>query len=283
MTIQWFPGHMAKARREVQEKLKLVDFVMELVDARVPYSSQNPMLHEVLQQKPKMIILMKKDLADDQMTNRWLSYFKEQGIVGISVNVNDGKDIQKVIQTAKMMSQERMDRLRAKGIRPRPARGMILGIPNVGKSTLINRLAQKKIAKTGDKPGVTKSQQWIKVKKDFELLDTPGILWPKFEDEEVGYRLAVTGAIKDQLLPLSDLAIYAIRYLQKVYPNVILERYQVKADQEDMEYIFDQIGKRRGCLDAGGVVNYDQVAEVIIRDIRSGRLGRITFETPEDL
>lgn len=193
MPIQWFPGHMAKARREVEEKLKLVDFVMELVDARIPLSSQNPMLQQVLQNKPKMMVLMKKDLADPKITEQWIEHFKEKNIPAIAVDVSQKSDVQHVIQLAKQMAEEKMEKMRKKGINPRPARAMILGIPNVGKSTLINRLVNRKIAKTGDKPGVTKQQLWIKVKKDFELLDTPGILWPKFEDELVGYRLAAVG------------------------------------------------------------------------------------------
>ncbi|MGN8645017.1 ribosome biogenesis GTPase YlqF [Gracilibacillus sp. HCP3S3_G5_1] len=281
MTIQWFPGHMAKAKREVQEKLKLVDFVIELVDARAPASSENPLLQQILNQKPKMVVLMKNDLADPVMTKAWLDHFLEQGIVAISVNVNDRKDIQYVIQKAKEMAKEKMDRLKKKGVRPRPARAMIIGIPNVGKSTLINRLVQKKIAKTGDKPGVTKNQQWIKVKKDFELLDTPGILWPKFEEQIVGYRLAAIGTIKDQLLPIEDIAAFVIEYLQETYPSVLQERYKVTEDNEDMNEIFEHIGKGRGCLESGGKVNFEKTAEIILQDLRSGRLGRVTLEQPQ--
>ncbi len=250
MTIQWFPGHMAKAKREVQEKLKLVDFVIELVDARAPRSSQNPLLQQILNQKPKMIVLMKDDLADSKWTLQWIDHFTNQGVKAITVNVNDRNDIQKVIQTAKDLAKDKMNRLKRKGVRPRPARAMIIGIPNVGKSTLINRLVHKKIAKTGDRPGVTKHQQWIKVKKDFELLDTPGILWPKFEEEIVGYRLAAIGTIKDQLLPIEDVAAFVIKYLQDNYPIILTERYNLAADIEDMNNIFEQVGKRRGCLES---------------------------------
>ncbi|SFM32599.1 Ras superfamily GTP-binding protein YlqF [Gracilibacillus orientalis] len=281
MTIQWFPGHMAKAKREVQEKLKLVDFVIELVDARAPASSQNPLLQQILNQKPKMIVLMKNDLADPASTKAWLSHFSEKGMVAIAVNVNDRKDIQHVIQKAKDMSKEKMDRLKKKGVRPRPARAMIIGIPNVGKSTLINRLVHKKIAKTGDKPGVTKHQQWIKVKKDFELLDTPGILWPKFEEQVVGYRLAAIGTIKDQLLPIEDIAAFVIQYLQATFPSVLNERYQITEDKEDMNEIFEHIGKQRGCLESGGRVNFEKAADIILQDLRSGRLGNLTLEQPE--
>ncbi|RIU96387.1 ribosome biogenesis GTPase YlqF [Oceanobacillus picturae] len=282
MTIQWFPGHMAKARREVEEKLKLVDFVMELVDARAPLSSQNPMLQQVLQQKSKMVVLMKKDLADNRQTEEWISYFKEQSIPAIAINVNDKSDIKKVIQLAKDLGQEKLDKLIKKGIHPRPSRAMIVGIPNVGKSTLINRLANKKIAKTGDRPGVTKQQLWIKVKKDFELLDTPGILWPKFEDELVGYRLAAIGTIKDQLLSMQDIVAFVISYLQKHYPERLEERYTIDREMTDMWEIFEAIGKQRGALESGGSVNFEKVSDLVIRDLRTGRLGNITLENPEE-
>ncbi|AVQ99028.1 ribosome biogenesis GTPase YlqF [Oceanobacillus iheyensis] len=282
MTIQWFPGHMAKARREVEEKLKLVDFVMELVDARAPLSSQNPMLQQVLQQKSKMVVLMKKDLADNRQTEEWISYFKERSIPAIAINVNDKSDIKKVIQLAKDLGQEKLDKLIKKGIQPRPSRAMIVGIPNVGKSTLINRLANKKIAKTGDRPGVTKQQLWIKVKKDFELLDTPGILWPKFEDELVGYRLAAIGTIKDQLLSMQDIVAFVISYLQKHYPERLEERYPIDRDMTDMWKIFEAIGKQRGALESGGSVNFEKVSDLVIRDLRTGRLGNITLENPKE-
>ncbi|MFD2628366.1 ribosome biogenesis GTPase YlqF [Oceanobacillus kapialis] len=281
MPIQWFPGHMAKARREVEEKLKLVDFVMELVDARAPLSSQNPMLHQVLQQKSKMVVLMKKDLADNKQTENWISYFKERSIPAVAINVNEKADIKRVIQLAKELGQEKLNRLMKKGIQPRPSRAMIVGIPNVGKSTLINRLANRKIAKTGDKPGVTKQQLWIKVKNDFELLDTPGILWPKFEDELVGYRLAAIGTIKDQLLSMQDIVAFVITYLQKHYPERLEERYPIDREMEDMWEIFVAIGKQRGALESGGHVNIDKVSDLVIRDLRTGRLGNITLETPE--
>ncbi|TGB04825.1 ribosome biogenesis GTPase YlqF [Halobacillus salinus] len=280
MTIQWFPGHMAKARREVTEKLKLVDFVMELVDARAPESSQNPMLQEILQEKTKMMVLMKKDLADPETTNAWIEYYKAQGMEAIAIEANRKQDVQKVIQLAKQLGQKKQDKLKAKGIRPRPSRAMIIGIPNVGKSTLINRLANKKMAQVGDKPGVTKKQQWIKVKKEFELLDTPGILWPKFEDEEVGYRLASIGTIKDQILPKEDVAAYILNYLESDYPHLLEERYGFSSYDDIME-AFETIGRKRGCLESGGHVNFEKVADVIIQDLRSSKLGLVSFEKPE--
>lgn len=281
MTIQWYPGHMAKARREIKEKLKLVDFVMELVDARAPISSQNPMLQEVLDNKPKLLVLMKKDLADDIETKKWLAYFKENEIPAIAIDVNQKQDIQQVIQMAKQLGNKKLEKLKKRGIQTRVARAMIVGIPNVGKSTLINRLANKKIAKTGDRPGVTKHQIWIKIKKEFDLLDTPGILWPKFEDEEVGYRLAAIGTIKDQLLSLQDITAYTIKYLQKQYPDLLKQRYGIEQDMEDMWDIFVAIGKNKGALESGGHVNFDRVAEIVLRDLRDGRIGKVTLEIVE--
>ncbi|WP_079709430.1 ribosome biogenesis GTPase YlqF [Paraliobacillus ryukyuensis] len=281
MTIQWFPGHMAKAKREVQEKLKLVDFVIELVDARAPLSSQNPMLHQVLNQKPKMYVLMKKDLADPVRTEKWLDYYKEQQIPAVAVDAGEKQDVQALIIVAKQMAEEKMERLKRKGIRPRPARAMIIGIPNVGKSTLINRLAKRKIAKTGDRPGITTNQQWIKVKKDFELLDTPGILWPKFEDELVGYRLAAIGTIKDQLLPLEEVAAYTLNYLQSNYSNMLASRYQLEEVNNNTEELMEHIGRLRGCLESGGLVNLEKTADVIIRDLRTGKFGRVSLELPD--
>ncbi|NMA90666.1 MAG: ribosome biogenesis GTPase YlqF [Amphibacillus sp.] len=279
-TIQWFPGHMAKARREVREKLKLVDFVIELVDARAPLASQNPMLQEILQQKPKMQVLMKKDLADPELTNKWLEKLRADEIEAVAVDVQNRQDIQKVIETAKKMTAEKMERLKKKGVRPRAGRAMIIGIPNVGKSTLINRLANKKIAKTGDRPGITTAQQWIKIKKDFELLDTPGILWPKFEDQNVGYRLAAIGTIKDQILSIEDIARFTLKFIQEEYPQLLLERYQLLNPEADYIEIIQQIGRQRGALAQGGSVDLEKTAELVIRDFRTGKLGPITLEKP---
>ncbi|MGP4075585.1 ribosome biogenesis GTPase YlqF [Halobacillus sp. K22] len=280
MTIQWYPGHMAKAKREASENLKLVDFVIELVDARAPLSSQNPMLQGILEDKPKMMVLMKKDLADPKVTKEWLDHFKENGFPSIAIEANNKQDIQAVINLGKTIGNEKIEKLKAKGVRPRPSRAMILGIPNVGKSTLINRLANRSIAKTGDKPGVTKKQQWIKVKNEFDLLDTPGILWPKFEEEEVGYRLASIGTIKDQILPTEDVAAYVLDYLQAYYPSMLEERYGFES-YDDIMTAFELIGKKRGCLESGGRINFDKVSDVILQDLRNGKLGLISFESPE--
>lgn len=283
MTIQWFPGHMAKARRQIEEKLNLVDLVIELVDARAPISSQNPMLQQVIKDKPKMVVLMKRDLADREETDKWIKHFKEKGIQALAVNVNDKSDIQQTIQMAKEIGKKNLENLVKRGAQPRPVRAMIIGIPNVGKSTLINRFANRKIAKIGDRPGITKHQLWIKLNKDFELLDTPGILWPKFEDQEVGIKLAAIGTIKDQLLSLQDVTAYLIKYMQEHYPDSLEERYGLNSDSDDMWDIFETIGKKRGALESGGHVNFDKVAEIVLGDLRTGRLGNITLESKENL
>ena len=283
MTIQWFPGHMAKARREVTEKLKLVDIIFELVDARIPYSSRNPMIDEIIQHKPRLVLLNKADMADKESTKQWIRYFQEQGTRAIAINSQAGIGMKEIVDAAKEILSEKFAKMRAKGIQnPRAIRAMIVGIPNAGKSTLINRLAKKNIARTGNTPGVTKAQQWIKVGKELELLDTPGILWPKFEDQEVGLKLAVTGAIKDTLLNMHDLSIYALRFLEREYPERLKERFKLDAVPENVIEMFDSIGVLRGCLMGGGEVDYDKVAELVIREIRVENLGPLTFEKPSD-
>lgn len=281
MAIQWFPGHMAKAKREVTEKLKLVDIVFELVDARIPYSSRNPMIDEIIQHKPRLVLLNKADMADKELTGEWINLFAENGVKALAINAQSGTGLREITQAAHGLLAAKFERLKAKGVRPRAIRAMIVGIPNSGKSTLINRLAKKNIAKTGNTPGVTKAQQWIKVGKELELLDTPGILWPKFEDQEVGMKLAITGAIKDTLLNLQDLAVYSLKFLASMYPDRLKERYQLENIPTDIVELFDQIGRLRGCLTGGGLVDYDKVAELVVRDIRSEKFGRITFERPE--
>lgn len=283
MTIQWFPGHMAKARRQVTEKLKLVDIIFELVDARIPQSSRNPMIDEIIQHKPRIVLLNKADMADKERTKQWINYFKKQGIQALAINSHAGVGMKEITALAKVVLVEKFDRMKAKGIRPRAIRAMIVGIPNAGKSTLINRLAKKNIAKTGNTPGVTKAQQWIKVGKELELLDTPGILWPKFEDQEVGLKLALTGAIKDTILNLQDIAIFGLRFLEKEYPERLKERYNLETIPEDTVELFDHIGRFRGALSGGGVVDYDKVTELIIRDIRGEKFGPLTFEKTEDM
>ncbi|MBU8877812.1 ribosome biogenesis GTPase YlqF [Bacillus sp. FJAT-29790] len=283
MTIQWFPGHMAKARRQVTEKLKLVDIIFELVDARIPYSSRNPMIDEIIQHKPRLVLLNKADMADKDVTKQWIKHFQSKGIKALAINSQAGQGMKEIVAASQEILKEKFDRMRAKGVKPRAIRAMIVGIPNAGKSTLINRLAKKNIAKTGNTPGVTKAQQWIKVGKELELLDTPGILWPKFEDQEVGLKLALTGAIKDAILNLQDVAVYALQFLEKRYPDRMKERYMLEIIPEDIVELFDHIGKLRGCLMGGGEIDYDKVTELIIREFRTERMGPITLERPEEL
>ncbi|MGC4375619.1 ribosome biogenesis GTPase YlqF [Fictibacillus sp. Mic-4] len=281
MTIQWFPGHMAKARREITEKLKLIDVVFELVDARIPLASRNPMIDEIICGKPRLLLLNKADMADRDVTKKWESYFAHQNIPVLALNSQAGKGINKIEGMAKELVKEKFAKMRAKGIvKPRAVRALILGIPNVGKSTLINRLAGKNIAITGDKPGVTKKQQWIKVGDQLELLDTPGILWPKFEDEEIGLKLAVTGAIKETLLDFSEVVLFALTYLKEWYPDQLKERYKLIEIPEKPLDLFDEIGRKRGCLMGGGQIDYDKTAEIILRDLRSEKLGQISYERP---
>lgn len=282
MTIQWFPGHMAKARREVTEKLKLVDIVFELIDARLPLSSRNPMIDEVTQHKPRLLILNKMDLADEMQTKRWITYFEKQGLRTVAINSFEGKGLQTVTKAAKEILQPKYDRMKQRGIRPGAIRAMIVGIPNVGKSTLINRLAKKNIAKTGNKPGVTKAQQWIKFEKELELLDTPGVLWPKFEDQQVGYKLALTGAIKDSVLNMEELAVYALKFLESHYPDRLAQRYEMTAVGDNIQTLFDKIGERRKVYGGGGEIDYDKVAEMIVQDIRDQQVGKLTFDFPEE-
>lgn len=284
MTIQWFPGHMAKARRQVTEKLKLVDIIFELVDARIPYSSRNPMIDEIIQHKPRLVLLNKADMADPRMTKEWITYFSERGVKALAINSQAGTGMKEIVQASELLLKEKFDRMKAKGVvRPRAIRAMIVGIPNAGKSTLINRLAKKNIAKTGNTPGVTKAQQWIKVGKELELLDTPGILWPKFEDQEVGLKLALTGAIKDAILNLQDICVYGLRFLEREYPDRLKERFELSHIPEDVVELFDAIGKRRGCLMARGEVDYDKVAELFIREFRMELFGSITLERPSEI
>ncbi|MDQ0427791.1 ribosome biogenesis GTPase A [Planomicrobium stackebrandtii] len=283
MTIQWFPGHMAKARRQVTEKLKLVDIIFELVDARLPLSSRNPMIDQVIQQKPRLIILNKMDMADEVETKKWIRYFEDQGTRAVAINSLEGRGLQLVTKASKEILEDKWNRMIAKGIKPRAIRAMIVGIPNVGKSTLINRLSKKSLAKTGNMPGVTKAQQWIKVGKEIELLDTPGILWPKFEDPETGLKLAVTGAIKDSVIQMQELAIYSLRFLEERYPERMMERYGIDHVDEEIVNTFDHIGKKRGCFDQHGDIDYETTAEIVVRDIRNQYLGKVTFDYRDEM
>ncbi|MFD2612979.1 ribosome biogenesis GTPase YlqF [Paenibacillus gansuensis] len=288
MAIQWFPGHMTRARRQIQEKLKLIDIVIELLDARVPLSSRNPMIDEILQDKPRMVVLNKSDLADPQVTEQWVNYFAEAGLNAFPIDASSGHRVGDIIPKAKFILADKIQRQLNKGINPRAIRALIVGIPNVGKSTLINKMAGKNIAATGDKPGVTKGQQWIKVGTEMELLDTPGILWPKFEDQQVGYRLATIGSIKEEILHIDDIAFYAVRYMAKHYLANLQERYGVQHVPEDLEdnrevvEIMEEIGRKRGCIVSGGRVDLDKASMLILRELRAGKMGRISLERPNE-
>ncbi|MER2174122.1 MAG: ribosome biogenesis GTPase YlqF [Carnobacterium sp.] len=275
MTIQWFPGHMAKARRQVTEKIKLVDIVFELVDARLPLSSRNPILDEIIGEKPRIIILNKSDLADPLETKKWVAYFNDQGIAAVPIVAQEGKGMKQLMEKAKELLQPKFDRRAAKGIKPRAIRAMSIGIPNVGKSTLINRFVKKNIAQTGNKPGVTKAQQWLKLGKELELLDTPGILWPKFEDPEIGKKLALTGAIKDTILQLDEIAMYGLEEMKIRNPEMLAKRYRLTEEELNLESpdLLMLISERKGYRD-----DYTRAAELIVFEIRSGKIGKYTLD-----
>lgn len=280
MKIQWYPGHMAKAKREVREKLKLIDVVIEIVDARTPLSSRNPTIEELVGPKPRLVLLNKADLADPELTKQWLRYFESEYSQSLVVDAQKGEGINQIPGKVRELAAPLLEKWSRKGIHPRPLRSLILGIPNVGKSTVINKLHGKKVANIGDKPGITKRQQWIKVGKEMELLDTPGILWPKFEDEQVGYRLALTGAIKEEIFDFQDTIVFFLRFMKDHYPELLKSRYDLKDLPEDVVELFEDIGRRRGCLVSGGVVDYDRVAEIVFRDFRQGKFGPVTLEKP---
>ncbi|WP_217597919.1 ribosome biogenesis GTPase YlqF [Cohnella sp. GbtcB17] len=286
MTIQWFPGHMTRAKRQIEEKLKLIDVVFELLDARIPEASRNPMIDEIVGGKPRLILLNKADLADPAANAAWLAYYQSLGHSALLIDSSTGTGVKDIAVRVQALLKEKTDRQIAKGLKPRPARALIVGIPNVGKSTLINKLAGRSAAVTGDKPGVTKGQQWIRTGGGLELLDTPGILWPKFEDADVGFRLAATGAIKEEVLHVDEVGCTLIRYLADAYRDTLVERYSLDAlpatlpDTASAADVLADIGRRRGCLGSGGHVDYDKAAGVLLRDLRSGKLGRISLEFP---
>lgn len=280
MTIQWFPGHMAKARREISEKLKFVDIIFEVVDARLPVSSRNPMLDKLIQQKPRLVLINKSDLADARQTKQWEQYFVNQGAFTLAINAHENKCVKEIINKAKEALKEKRARDKSRGLKPRAIRAIVIGIPNVGKSTLMNRLVGKKIAQTGNKPGVTKGQQWLKSGNELELLDTPGILWPRFENQEIGRKLALTGAIKDQLLDLDDIAIYGLDFFARYYPAEVTKRYRLTS--EDLALpgpdLLILITKNLGFGE-----DFERGSERVIFDIRQGKLGPYTLDRAEEM
>ena len=277
MNFQWYPGHMTKAKRMMQENIKLIDLVIELVDARVPMSSRNPDIDELGKNKARLILLNKADLADEKQTEEWIGYFRGKGYSAVKVNSRKGggiKSIQGVIQEA---CKEKTERDRKRGILNRPVRAMVVGIPNVGKSTFINALAGKACAKTGNKPGVTKGKQWIRINKNVELLDTPGILWPKFEDQSVGAKLAMIGSMNDQILNLEELSLELLGYLHKCYEGILAQRYELE-ESEDRLAMLSAVAKNRNCLKKGNELDYAKASNILLEEFRNGKIGRITLE-----
>lgn len=281
MSIQWFPGHMAKARREIGERLKIIDIVIELVDGRAPFSSKNPMFDEIIKNKPRLIVITKKDLSDEKRVAEWVKFYQKQGFYAISVNLKNFNDYQTIINLCKDALSEKMAKEQAKGLKPRAVRAMVIGIPNVGKSTFINRLASRKATITGNRPGVTKAQQIIRVNQDFELFDTPGVLWPKFENETIATNIALIGSIKSTILPLDELVIYALKYLDEHYQNSIESRYNIEKidfDGDWVEEAFGKIAKSRNLKLLKGDIDYDRVIDLFLKDLFDGAIAKITWE-----
>ena len=288
MNIQWYPGHMTKAKRAMKEDIKLIDLIIELVDARVPLASRNPDIDELGKGKARLILLNKSDLASEKQNEAWTDWFKKKGFFVVKVNARRGAGLKQINGVVQEACKEKIERDRRRGILNRPVRAMVVGIPNVGKSTFINSFAGKACTKTGNKPGVTKGNQWIRLNKTLELLATPGILWPRFEDQRVGLLLAFIGSINDEILNKDELTMELIRFLETYYPQILPQRYLPDEDKEvssgsrtELEWL-SQIAKVRGCLLKGGEPDYGKAAAIVIDDFRSGRLGRITLEFPPE-
>jgi len=280
MNIQWYPGHMTKAVRQMQEDLKLIDLIIELVDARVPMSSRNPDIDRLGKNKARLVLLNKSDLADERCNQLWQEYFQQLGMHVVKINARSGaglKSIQAVVQEA---CREKIERDRRRGILNRPIRAMVVGIPNVGKSTFINSYAGKACTKTGNKPGVTKGKQWIRLNKNLELLDTPGILWPKFEDQQVGIKLSLIGSIKDDILNLDELSLELLKRLHRDYPGMLEQRFGIQESESPLEML-EEVARVRNCLLKGQELDYSKAARLLLEEFRNGKIGRITLERPE--
>lgn len=285
LNINWYPGHMVKTKKEIIESLKLVDLTLEILDARIPISSQNPDIKEMIKDKKKIILLNKCDLASENENKKWISYFKSQGIVALPINSNTGSGVSDVTKEIKLSCKDELEKQASKGRINKTIRVLVVGIPNVGKSSFINRITKKTSATVGNRPGVTRQKQWIKIDSQIELLDTPGVLWPKFQDETVALNLAYTGTIKDEIFDREEVAFYLTKYLYKNYLSSFKERYKITeeelqlVDEDNIARLLDIIGKKRGAILSGGVINQEKVANIILDDFRSGKLGRITLET----
>ncbi|HBH93935.1 MAG TPA: ribosome biogenesis GTPase YlqF [Bacteroides sp.] len=283
MNFQWYPGHMTKAKRQMQEDIKLIDLVIELVDARIPLSSRNPDIDELGKNKYRLILMNKADLADKERTREWSAFFKEKGFFVVSLDARSKSGMKNITDIVMEACKEKIERDRRRGIKNRPVRCMVVGIPNVGKSTFINAIVGKACTKTGNKPGVTKGKQWIALSKQIELLDTPGILWPKFDDEKIGMNLAFIGSINDEILHMDELACSLIKILQSDYPGTLASRYGIEETAEEAPHdILAKAAVARSCIRKGGEPDTDKAADMIIDDYRAGRLGRISLERPED-
>lgn len=283
--IQWFPGHMTKTKRQIQASLKLVDAVAEIIDARIPLSSRNPDLDSIIQNKPRVVLMNKCDMADPSSTQKWINYFKNNGIVAIPIDCKTGRGINKFVSSVNEVLKEKIEKQKAKGLLNPTVRVMIVGIPNVGKSTFINRISKNRKAKAEDKPGVTRGNQWFTINKGFEVLDTPGVLWPKFEDKIVGERLAFTGAVKDQIMDTELLAMRLLDFLKVEKNPIFLERFKLQNEPiEDIESyeLLKLIGRKRGMLISGGEIDTERAAIMLLDEYRSAKLGKYTFELPEN-
>lgn len=282
-SIQWFPGHMTKTKRMIKASLPLVDAVVEIIDARIPISSKNPDLNTLIEGKPRIVILNKCDTADEASTQKWINYYKKQGIVAIPTDCRTGRGLNRFIPVVKEVLSDLIKRFEAKGMKGRILHLMVVGIPNVGKSTFINRLAKQKKAKVEDRPGVTRDKQWVKLAEDVELLDMPGVLWPKFDDMAVGEKLAFTGAVKDDVVDIEALACRLLQILNRYYKDDLLSRYKIQTlDDEDGYDLLIKVGRSRGMLVSGGEVNTERAAITVMDEYRSGKLGRITLELPDE-
>lgn len=280
--IQWYPGHMAKAKREVSEALEKVDLVIELLDARIPLASANPLIDEIVKNKPKLVLLCKASLADSKITARWIKHFTKGSTIALDIDSITNYNIKKVIPYANLALKALFEKRQARGITSKSIKAMIVGIPNVGKSTLINVLGKRKAVAVGDKPGVTKSQTWIKVTPDFLLLDTPGILWPKFEDQSVGVKLAICGSIKEEILNINEISREALEMVKNNYPNAIEARFGIEnANQISVDALLEEIGRKRGAIGKGSIVDVSRAEYIFLNDLQKGKLGAISYENPK--